>query len=121
MRLARGSLNKALPFFVVNAAIPPTLLLALSRMGSDLVYILLWPSVMYFVICLLSTLLLLTGRSALAEYSFSSAQKLLTIAGVLGLFTGLVVGGLLTLRARNYVLRSVEAERIKKREGSGTL
>lgn len=120
VRLARSFLSKALPFFVVNAVIPPTLLMMLSRVGSALVYVVLWPIVVYFAFCLFSILLLFAGRSALTEYSLDSAQKLLLVAGTLGLFTGLILGGLFTLRARNYVLRSVEAERIKKQGRAGT-
>lgn len=114
LKSARGIADKALVFFVVNAAIPPLLLFMLSKAQGELVYSLLWPLIAYFVACLFSIALLQVGRSALAEYSLDSAQRLFLLSGVLGLFTGLIIGGLLTLRARSAILKAVEVERVKK-------
>ena len=117
IREARSSAAKAVPFFVANAALPPALILALSRLEPAVVYTLLYPLIAYFALCLLSLALLLAGRGALAEGSLQPAQRLLLLAGILGLFTGLAAGGLLALRARKLV-QTVGGKGLKEgREG----
>ncbi|MEM4870528.1 MAG: hypothetical protein QXF68_02550, partial [Thermofilaceae archaeon] len=66
-----------------------------------------------------SLALLLASRSALSERSLESAQRLLLVTGVLGLFTGLIVGGLLALRARSIALKAIEAKSVKRRTAKG--
>lgn len=119
LKSAENTLWKATPLFVVNASIPPALLLFLSRIGGEIIYTALWPLTAYFSACVLSIVLLLASRNALSERSLESAQRLLLLTGVLGLFTGLIVGGLLALRARSIALKAVEAKSVKKSPGEG--
>jgi len=115
LRLASDLVNKSIPFYIANAALPPLLLLLIARINDSLAYATLWPLTAYFAACVAATLLLLIGRGSLMEYSLDSARKLLLVAGALGLLTGLVVGGLLVLRARAMISGVTGAERVKKR------
>ncbi|MEM1697549.1 MAG: hypothetical protein QXG48_02725 [Thermofilaceae archaeon] len=91
----------------------------LPRIIGESIYVLLWPLVAYFLVCTLSIALLIVSRSALSERSLESARRLLLLTGVLGLFTGLVVGGLLALRARSIAMKAIEAKRVKRRTTEG--
>ncbi|MCC6051030.1 MAG: hypothetical protein LM580_10005 [Thermofilum sp.] len=117
LKRAEELVRKAIPLYVVNALLPPLAIFALSRADS-LVYLLLAPLVIYEALCLLSLALLLAGRSALTEYSVSSARRLLLAAGALGVFTALVAGGLLVLKARESVAQALSARERVKKEGS---
>lgn len=117
LKRAEELVGKAIPLYVVNALLPPLAIFALSRADS-LVYLLLAPLVIYEALCLLSLALLLAGRSALTEYSVSSAHRLLLAAGALGVFTALVAGGLLVLKARESVAQALSARERVKKEGS---
>jgi hypothetical protein len=117
LKRAEELVRKAIPLYVVNALLPPLAIFALSRADS-LVYLLLAPLVIYEALCLLSLALLLAGRSALTEYSVSSAHRLLLAAGALGVFTALVAGGLLALKARESVAQALSARERVKKEGS---
>jgi len=101
-------LGKALVLFVVNALIPPLALLVSARL--NLIYRILWPTVIYEVACIASLLAFYMAREALAEYSFRPALKFMTIAGSLGLITGLVAGGVLVLKARSILRRAVASK-----------
>ena len=94
----RSSLSKAMPLYLVNSLIPPILLLLASRHGW--VYTILWPAVVYEAACILSLVTLYMARSAISDYSLSSACRLMLLAGILGIFTAFIAGGLLTLNAR---------------------
>lgn len=115
LKSARSLLGKALPLYVINALIPPLLLLYLSR--SEAVYAVLVPLVMYSALCIVSLLLLLAGRNALNEYSLSSACSLLRLAGLLGFISALVAGGVLVMRACKLISASQEAIKVKKSGG----
>ncbi|MEM0010583.1 MAG: hypothetical protein QXN94_01305 [Thermofilaceae archaeon] len=119
LRSAEQTLRRATPLFVINALIPPLMLWLLPRIIGESIYMLLWPLIAYFVACTLSLALLLASRSALSERSLESAQRLLLVTGVLGLFTGLIVGGLLALRARSIALKAIEAKSVKRRTAKG--
>ncbi|MEM3964541.1 MAG: hypothetical protein QW584_02315 [Thermofilaceae archaeon] len=119
LRSAEQTLRRATPLFVINALIPPLMVWLLPRIIGESIYVLLWPLVAYFLVCTLSIALLLVSRSALSERSLESARRLLLLTGVLGLFTGLVVGGLLALRARSIAMKAIEAKRVKRRTTEG--
>jgi len=117
LKRAEELIRKAIPFYAVNALLPPLAIFALSH-GDSLVYLVLAPLVAYEIACLLSLALLLAGRSALTEYSVGSARRLLLAAGALGIFTAFVVGGLLVLKAKEGVALAVSARERVKREGA---
>lgn len=119
LKTAERFLSRAMPFYVVNAFLPPLLLLLLSRVSEELTYAALWPLTAYCALCILSIALLQASRTALSERSFESVRKLLLATGILGLFTGLLVGGLLALRARAVALQAAEAKSVKKRTAEG--
>ncbi|MDW8003742.1 MAG: hypothetical protein RMI04_02890 [Thermofilaceae archaeon] len=115
LKSARSLLGKALPLYVINALVPPLLLLYLSR--TEVVYTVLVPLVVYSALCIASLLLLLAGRNALNEYSLSSAHSLLRLAGLLGFVSALVAGGVLVTRACKLIAASQEAIKVKKSGG----
>lgn len=114
LRRSRRYVERALPLYVANALAPPLLILILSRSGS-FVYSLLAPLVAYEALCLLSLAILLAGRGALAEYSLEPARKLLAVAGILGVATAFVAGGLMVLRAGRDVALVLEQSRPRER------
>lgn len=115
---ARALVNKALAFYVVNSLIPPLVILYLSRQ-EGIVYELLMPAVAYEALCVTALILLLVGRGALSEYSVGSARQLLTLAGILGLVSALVIGGVLALHASKLLSALEVAKKVKKsRRGS---
>lgn len=59
--------------------------------------------VIYELICLASLLLLLMARSMVSDYSLKNAQQILRVTGVLGLFTALIIGGVMVLRASRLI------------------
>jgi len=97
--------------------LPPIVIFALSR-AEGIVYALLAPLVAYEVTCLLSMAFLFSGRNALGEYSLEPARRLLLVAGVMGLVTAFVIGGVMVLQARKNVIQTLAntrgQERVKK-------
>lgn len=117
LKRSRELIGKAVPFYVINAMLPPIAIFALSR-AESVVYAVLAPLVVYEGACLLALALLLAGRNALGEYSLESACRLLLAAGVMGLATALVIGGIMVLRARRSITQALAKapgrERVKK-------
>ena len=117
LKRSRDLIGKAIPFYVVNSMLPPIVIFALSH-AESVVYALLAPLVAYEAACLLSLAFLLAGRNALGEYSLEPARRLLLVAGVMGLVTALVIGGVVVLQARRNIIQTLTdtrgQERVKK-------
>lgn len=105
VREARRFLSWAAPLYIVNVLIVPILILAGPRIGLE-VQLLLLPLILYESLALASLIALFAGRRELLEYSLNTAGRLLLFAGVCGLFTGLVAGGILVLKAVGTVKRA---------------
>ncbi|RLF00395.1 MAG: hypothetical protein DRJ57_00960 [Thermoprotei archaeon] len=98
LEAVHSTLTRAMLLYLINSLVPPLLLLLASRHGWA--YTILWPAVVYEVVCIVSLLAIYMARSAVSDYSLPSARRLMLLAGILGLFTALIAGGLLTLNAR---------------------
>jgi|YelNatPaOPRAMG01_1025707.scaffolds.fasta_scaffold02616_3 hypothetical protein len=114
LKQSRDLIGKAVPFYVVNSMLPPIVIFALSR-AESVVYALLAPLVAYEVACLLSIVFLFAGRNALGEYSLEPAHRLLLVAGVMGLITAFVIGGVMVLQARRNMLQTLADARGQER------
>jgi len=94
--------TRALPFYMLNSIIVPLVILVARRIYIDL-YGLLPILILYEIIALISMVILFMGRRALLNFSLRAAYRAFIIAGVLGLITGLFIGGVLVLRTTSSI------------------
>lgn len=106
MRIFRETnalLSQATIFYAVGALMPAMLLAALAFARVEYVDLVMPWVIVYELICLLSLVLLLMARSMISDYSLKNARRLMRVAGVLGLFTALIIGGVVALRASRLI------------------
>jgi len=92
---AEKKLLQALPFFLINLLIPPIVLFFLQKF--------IVATIIYSFVCLISTLLLITLRKTLEDYSLDDFMKLSKYVSILGFVSGLVLGGFYVSEARKYI------------------
>lgn len=96
-------LSRATIFYAAGVLIPAVLLAALAFARVEYVDLVMPWIIVYELVCLLSLILLLMARGMISDYSLKNARRLMRVAGVLGLFTALIIGGVAALRVSRLI------------------
>lgn len=102
-RETRALLSRATVLYALGTLVPAMLLAALAFARANYVNLIMPWLIVYELICLASLILLLMARSMVSDYSLKNAQLILRVTGVLGLFTALIIGGVVVLRASRLI------------------